>query len=97
MKVKMQVECQGRSEHLCSGTVPGEVCAAVLVFAHRVAILHNPQSQLQNPAQSSVTRTESGTIPSQSRLNHAIQSNRQNHDPCVGGCGIALDLMVSRL
>ena len=62
MKVK-NVECQGRSEHLCSGTVPREVCAAVLVFAHRVAILHNPipqshrilnnpQSHVQNPAQS---------------------------------------------
>ena len=43
-KIVKKGESQGRSEHLCSGTVPREVCAAGLVFAHRVAILHNPQS-----------------------------------------------------
>ena len=67
MKVEMQVECQGRSEHLCSGTVPGEVCAAVLVFAHRVAILHNPQShKILNNTQSQVQN------PAQSRHNHVL-------------------------
>ena len=62
-----KIKCQGRSEHLCSGTVPREVCAAVLVFAHRVAILHNPQShRILNNSQSHVQNL------AQSRHNHVL-------------------------
>ena len=66
-KIVKKGESQGRSEHLCSGTVPREVCAAGLVFAHRVAILHNPQShKILNNTQSQVQN------PAQSRHNHVL-------------------------